>query len=67
MNQQAIQTKKVAIEIQFKKIEENRQKALAVVNQCVESLVRLQGAFAILTELEKESEEDTKGKPIETL
>ena len=54
MNKETIQQKKSALEVEFKKIEENRQKAQTVVDQCTSSLIRLQGAHAQLVELEKE-------------
>lgn len=53
--------KKNKLEVEFKKVEENRQKAQEIVNQCAQNLVRLQGAYAQLEELEKEFDE----KPLE--
>lgn len=68
MNKETIVAKKAVLETEFKKVAENRQKAQEIVAQCTENLMRLQGAFAQLTELEKELEEKPKeieNKPLE--
>lgn len=59
MTIETIQTKKLDLEEEFKKIEENRQKALTIVEQCSQGLIRLQGAYAQLVEIEKELTTET--------
>ena len=61
MNLETIQKKKLALEEEFKKVDESRQKAQAVVQECAQTLIRLQGAYAQLAELEKELSD----KPLE--
>jgi len=54
--------KKNKLEVEFKKIDENRQKAQEIVNQCAQNLIRLQGAYQQLAELEKEFDEKSLEK-----
>lgn len=62
MDKETIVKKKQELEVEFKKIDENRQKAQEIVNQCAQNLIRLQGAYAQLEELEKELDEKSLEK-----
>jgi len=64
MNKETIQKKKETLEVEFKKIEGTRQKAQDIINQANQQLIRLQGAYAQLLELENEFDEG-KDKNIE--
>lgn len=65
MNKETLQFRKAALEAEFKKAEESRAKAQEIVASTTQLMIRLQGAFALIQELEKELEalEEKKDTP----
>jgi hypothetical protein len=61
MTKEQLQQKKQKLEEEFKKTEETRLKAQDMLNQCVQQMTRLQGAYAQLEELERELFAEEKG------
>lgn len=63
MNKEDIQKKKKELEKEFEKLEKMRQQAEATTQKYTEALIRMQGAYTLLVELEKEFDKNEEEIP----